>query len=457
MQLSAENESLRTQLAHVRMQTARVDSVSTLHTCIVCFDDEVPAERGVACCGPNAHFTCSGCLERIVIDAATQIDEMNELASQAAAAEAEGDRRRSWFLAGHVCCPSRMPNCPSEPYADGVVAQHISEEAFQEHMRSRMLLPIAREAQKVFERAQETMRAEVERIRAQVRASLEVEQGHALLAVQLRQQMPNARQCRRCGFGPVDHMACADLQAHQGQQVGNAQINNACPQCGWFSHNIGDWLAWDGRLPQEANERLRNAGTQWRQDLERELEEAEARLQREQQEAAARPFREQQQEAGLQQEVAAGEVEVLILRRDEEEEAAWRQREHSSFIKAYLALVLVALILTFMLVLFLVLVVGGKNNKEDKAEWQQGEQKGDKFSSGAWPWVLALFLLAYPSLARAASDSPEWGWDCSDGLDTPEWGWDCSDDCKCDNCMELWCTDDGECRDCCRCDDCDRD
>lgn len=221
-------------------------------TCCICYE-EVPAGRGVACRGPDAHFTCDGCLERIVIDTATQVRETNELVAQAAAAEAGGDRRRAWFLAGCVCCPFRIPDCPSEPYADRDLAQHVSTATYEAHVHARTLLPIAREAQQVFERAQETMRTEVDRIRAQMRAGREVEHGRALLAAQLRQQMPNARQCRQCGFGPIDHMACADLQAHHGQQFGNARINNACPQCGWFSRNIRDWPAWDGRLPREAN------------------------------------------------------------------------------------------------------------------------------------------------------------------------------------------------------------
>ena len=54
--------------------------------------------------------------------------------------------------------------------------------------------------------------------------------------------------CRACKFGPIDHFACADLNAHQGEQVGSSQINNACPKCGWFAKALAQWPAWDGEF-----------------------------------------------------------------------------------------------------------------------------------------------------------------------------------------------------------------
>ncbi len=70
----------------------------------------------------------------------------------------------------------------------------------------------------------------------------------AALQSTLRRQFPNAHQCGRCGFGPVDHLACADLSRHHGEQHGNAKISNACPKCQWFSAQIADWPAWDGHV-----------------------------------------------------------------------------------------------------------------------------------------------------------------------------------------------------------------
>merc|ERR1712203_427265 len=37
-----------------------------------------------------------------------------------------------------------------------------------------------------------------------------------------------------------------------GERVGSAVINNACPRCGWFSRTLADWPKWDGTMPDEA-------------------------------------------------------------------------------------------------------------------------------------------------------------------------------------------------------------
>ena len=37
------------------------------------------------------------------------------------------------------------------------------------------------------------------------------------------------------------------LAAHHGEARGRAHVSNACPACGWFSAQISDWPAWDGR------------------------------------------------------------------------------------------------------------------------------------------------------------------------------------------------------------------
>lgn len=73
------------------------------------------------------------------------------------------------------------------------------------------------------------------------------------LEAQLRRQyLGRAFQCAQCRFGPIDHLACEDLQAHHGEQVNGAIINNACPKCHWFSEHLGDWPKWDGTVPSEA-------------------------------------------------------------------------------------------------------------------------------------------------------------------------------------------------------------
>ena len=36
-----------------------------------------------------------------------------------------------------------------------------------------------------------------------------------------------------CGFGPVQHFAYGNLEAHQGQSVDRLAIKNECPHCGY--------------------------------------------------------------------------------------------------------------------------------------------------------------------------------------------------------------------------------
>jgi len=69
-----------------------------------------------------------------------------------------------------------------------------------------------------------------------------------------RQFLGRAYQCPGCQFGPIDHYACGDLEAHNGEVVGRngAAVNNSCPNCGWFSPSIDDWEVWDGRVPASA-------------------------------------------------------------------------------------------------------------------------------------------------------------------------------------------------------------
>lgn len=75
------------------------------------------------------------------------------------------------------------------------------------------------------------------------------------LEAQLRRQyLGRAYQCAQCSFGPIDHFACGDLEAHHGEDVGGAVINNACPRCKWFSESLRDWPKWDGTVPPEAGE-----------------------------------------------------------------------------------------------------------------------------------------------------------------------------------------------------------
>jgi len=69
-----------------------------------------------------------------------------------------------------------------------------------------------------------------------------------------RQYLGRAYQCPQCRFGPIDHYACGDLEAHDGEVVdqNGSKVDNSCPNCGWFSPSIQDWQVWDGTVPASA-------------------------------------------------------------------------------------------------------------------------------------------------------------------------------------------------------------
>jgi hypothetical protein len=75
----------------------------------------------------------------------------------------------------------------------------------------------------------------------------QAEKGAAATAEFMRRQYHNAVQCPRCRAGPVIPEKCYDLQAHHGESSssGSGRISNACPSCGFFSSERGDWVRWD--------------------------------------------------------------------------------------------------------------------------------------------------------------------------------------------------------------------
>eukprot|EP00971_Amphidinium_carterae_P116710 2311676-Amphidinium_carterae.1 len=71
-----------------------------------------------------------------------------------------------------------------------------------------------------------------------------------IIAELRRLHLGSSYQCGECGFGPVSHANCHDLEAHHGEEdEAGGIVNNACPACGWFSSDLADWPQWDGRVP----------------------------------------------------------------------------------------------------------------------------------------------------------------------------------------------------------------
>lgn len=55
-----------------------------------------------------------------------------------------------------------------------------------------------------------------------------------------------AFQCANCGYGPLLHAHCSDLQVHHGQKSDNGYVNNACPLCNVLADDVNDLETWDG-------------------------------------------------------------------------------------------------------------------------------------------------------------------------------------------------------------------
>lgn len=197
--------------------------------CVICLDDPTDsASEAIRC--DQGHITCSMCLETYVSGEVKKLRSQNLLAATAATAEADGNIVRVQELSGCIFCPlGRGHGCTSEPYASRALAQHLTDETFEAHVGSKALLTVAREIQTVLQKGAE-----------------------------LRSLFPNARQCKRCSFGPVVLGAgdCSDLQAHHGETSRLSRheehtadeeslIDNACPRCGWFGKRFDEWPVWD--------------------------------------------------------------------------------------------------------------------------------------------------------------------------------------------------------------------
>ncbi len=138
--------------------------------------------------------------------------------------------------------------CRSVCYSDEILARHVSKELFAANLAAQFKCV----DQETFERVLKE-------------AGLKGVSSLALLAEQLKRQIPDARQCKKCGWGPVEPIHCADLQAHEHQKVGKTKdgkdvfINNHCPRCDHFEARREDWPKWNGVLPKEYLDKNKDA------------------------------------------------------------------------------------------------------------------------------------------------------------------------------------------------------
>jgi interleukin-1 receptor-associated kinase 4 len=330
MREEVERLKLQAHVEDTQRERRAAASAAARVTCMVCFDEYDPG-HGLSC--EKGHFLCGhmngdDCLGGHVHARVEQLEQTDRLTAQAEAAEVAGDSRRQRELCGAVHCP--VPGCEAPAFTDVQIVRHASEDMVGEYLGAKILLPVAREASRIFETAQTAVRAAQAEAAGRVSAGMAREAAHRLLEQQMQKELPTARQCGQCGVGPVIHEGCWDYAAHQGEQHGTARINNACPRCGWFSRDANLWPKWNGKMPRDEADEVKAAetldsGFQGTAQEQRATELVET--------TRRRRLEVDEQEAALRRRRVADEQEAVLQRRRaaEQEAARQRQREDDRF------------------------------------------------------------------------------------------------------------------------------
>mmetsp|Transcript_14652 Transcript_14652/g.33141 ORF Transcript_14652/g.33141 Transcript_14652/m.33141 type:complete len:269 (-) Transcript_14652:32-838(-) len=149
---------------------------------------------------------------------------------------------------GRITCPCAKVadiHCDSLAYANKLIALTVSdEEIYEQYLRARDYVvgkeAVAGALSKIQQHDGSNMNA--------------VEQESIRNLYKLDDGTYSAYMCAHCSFGPIDHGWCNNLQSHHGEQkAGGGNINNACPQCGWFAASIAKWPKWDGQFQSSHN------------------------------------------------------------------------------------------------------------------------------------------------------------------------------------------------------------
>ena len=235
-------EDLQRELDALRLQVNRHEEQDTARqqaylTCNICFDDECTEGLGCEARGDH-HFICAVCVLKRVQVVLQEIEEPARLDQH----RAQGGRIKC-----AACMPSE-PNCEAN-YPEPALARALPDELFGQYRAAQDAVV----EQRLFTQLQERFQAELASARAEFDSANVVQrtqQDAAATAEFMRRRHPNAVQCPRCGAGPVIPENCYDLQAHHGERLahGGGRISNACPACGFFSRERGDWVRWNGQM-----------------------------------------------------------------------------------------------------------------------------------------------------------------------------------------------------------------
>lgn len=225
----AEQEALIREVTELKLAASNSETPLAV-LCFVCMADQKD-EQGILCDNsPESHFQCNFCLTYW-----TKVLNMQQQEN------AEQFQKRH----GQIRCMA--DGCKSTQYSRAFLCSHITEpEVLESYLNGLQHL----ETLKLYAEYQEKLLSVTREIREELlsdRESSEYSQipsssstssstsssvdkssvnnpdtkasrvELAQLAETLRLQMPDARQCSQCGFGPITHSACDDLISHHNE------------------------------------------------------------------------------------------------------------------------------------------------------------------------------------------------------------------------------------------------
>jgi len=276
-----ERQACRRDQAVLRLQAAaRGRAVRrSLCVCSVCLDNCISASP--VCNGADGHRVCARCLAMLGMEAAARpVAHLtdHELATgryaircpcsamdcsafmptyaldcalQVAVARHDGELAECLYgaLVALACAqqPLSALGAPSMMTDPSTMARASSFDSRTKTMGVVLAAMLPASATKWAAARAEANTARRERVKAAAREAAAQAEG-----IRAQFRLPDgsyaAFQCGRCGFGPVEHTRCGDLQAHHGERRGGGRghVSNSCPSCGWFSSRISDWPQWDG-------------------------------------------------------------------------------------------------------------------------------------------------------------------------------------------------------------------